>query len=199
MSSRFCWLNSGTTAPSLSSWRSQSASREHRALPEAVLLAGSSVDAKGELNILANSKEFITADGAGVSGGGTAGVSGTVDVILNENTVLAIVQDNANGTKPLIRAGAITLDALDDYQLIGVAASASAGATAGAGVTVQDVNQLIRQFEEMKKQMKIWLKQKKQLLKLHLKKQKMMHSTVNLKTIQQMKTNRYEGLKLSLT
>ena len=39
MSSRFCWLNSGTTAQSLSSWRSQSASREHRALPVAVLLA----------------------------------------------------------------------------------------------------------------------------------------------------------------
>ena len=52
---------------------------------------------------------------------------------------------------------------------------------------------------QVKKQMKIWLKQKKQLLKLHLKKQKMMHSTVNLKTIQQMKTNRYEGLELSLT
>ena len=39
MSSRFCWLNSGTTAQSLSSWRSQSARREHRALPVAVLLA----------------------------------------------------------------------------------------------------------------------------------------------------------------
>lgn len=52
---------------------------------------------------------------------------------------------------------------------------------------------------QVKKQMKIWLKQKKQLLKLHLKKQKMMHSTVDLKTIQQMKTNRYEGLELSLT
>ena len=41
MSSRFCWLNSGTTAQSLSSWRSQSARREHRALPVAVLLAAS--------------------------------------------------------------------------------------------------------------------------------------------------------------
>ena len=79
-----------------------------------MLLAGSSVDTTGKLNILANSKEFITADGAGISGGGTAGVSGTVDVILSENTVLAIVQDNADGTKPLIRASSITLDALDD-------------------------------------------------------------------------------------
>ena len=52
---------------------------------------------------------------------------------------------------------------------------------------------------QVKKQMKIWLKQKKQLLKLHLQKQKTMHSTVDLKTIQQMKTNRYEGFELSLT
>ena len=52
---------------------------------------------------------------------------------------------------------------------------------------------------QVKKQMKIWLKQKKQLLKMHLQKQKMMHLMENLKTIQQMKTNRYEGLKLSLT
>lgn len=92
------------------------------------------MDTTGKLNILANSKEFITADGAGISGGGTAGVSGTVDVILSENTVLAIVQDNADGTKPVIKAAAITLDALDDYQLIGVAASAAFGGTAGAGV-----------------------------------------------------------------
>ena len=106
-----------------------------KGLTEAVLLAGASVDTAGKLNILANSKEFITADGAGVSGGGTAGVSGTVDVILSENTVLAIVQGNADGTKPLIRASSITLDALDDYQLIGVAASAAFGGTAGAGVT----------------------------------------------------------------
>ncbi len=104
-------------------------------LTEAILLAGASVDAKGKLNILANSREFITADGAGISGGGTAGVSGTVVVILNENTVLAIVQDNAAAAKPVIRASSITLDAQDDYRLIGVAASASFGATAGAGVT----------------------------------------------------------------
>ena len=52
---------------------------------------------------------------------------------------------------------------------------------------------------EVKKHMEICLKQKKQLLKMHLQKQKMMHLMENLKTIQQMKTNRYEGFELSLT
>ncbi len=104
-------------------------------LTEAVLLAGASVDTAGSLAVLANAREFITADGAGISGSGTAAVSGTVNVILTENTVLAIVQDNADGTKPVIRASSITLDALDDYQLIGAAASAALSGTAGVGVT----------------------------------------------------------------
>ena len=102
---------------------------------EALLLSGSAVDASGALAILANSREFITADGAGISGGGSAGVSGTVDVIVTELVTRAEVEDNAGGGKPAIEAASIEIRANDDYQLIGVAASAAFAGSAGVGVT----------------------------------------------------------------
>ena len=102
---------------------------------EALLLSGSSLVAGGALAILANSREFVTADGAGISGGGTAGVSGTVDAIITKLTTRAEVEDNASGVRPVLEAASITIQAHDDYQLVGVAASAALAGTAGVGIT----------------------------------------------------------------
>ncbi|MEI3101587.1 MAG: hypothetical protein V8T45_07295 [Oscillospiraceae bacterium] len=102
---------------------------------EALLLSGSSMDAKGDFSLLASSNEFITADGAGIAGSGTAAVSGTVDLIVTKLITRAEVLDNASGSKPEIKAAGITIDAKDNYQLIGAAATAAFSGTAAVGIT----------------------------------------------------------------
>ena len=49
------------------------------------LLPSCKVKATGKLDIKALSNEFVTADCAGLSGGGTAGVSGAVDIIISKS------------------------------------------------------------------------------------------------------------------
>jgi len=101
---------------------------------KASLRAGSELKAyNGEFSVIACSNEFITSDCAGISGGGTAGISGAVDVIITKLTTIALLEDNTSRTN--IYAGTVTISSKDTYKLIGAAVSLAAAGTAGVGVT----------------------------------------------------------------
>jgi hypothetical protein len=99
------------------------------------VLAGAVAQAAGNMTVIADSKEFITADVAGVSGGGTAGVSGAVDIVITE-VVTRAYTENATGTADGVRitAGSLIIKAVDNYEFIGVSVTAAIGGTAGVGV-----------------------------------------------------------------
>ena len=101
----------------------------------AKLLSGCKVNAVGNLNVQALSEELVTADCAGISGGGTAGVSGTVDVIVTKVITQAIAEDSEENAGGSLKAASINIEAMDDYMLVAVAVSAALGGTAGVGVT----------------------------------------------------------------
>ena len=58
-----------------------------------------------------------------------------MDAIITKLTTRAEVEDNASGVRPVLEAASITIQAHDDYQLVGVAASAALAGTAGVGIT----------------------------------------------------------------
>jgi len=98
---------------------------------KAVVGAGADFEAAGKFTLTADSKEFITADAAGVAGSGTAAVSGTVDILISKQTTEALTEANAR-----ITAGAITVraeDGLDAFMVVGtvaVSGEAAVGVTA---------------------------------------------------------------------
>ena len=90
------------------------------------VLSGAEVQATGDMTIAAESKEFITADVAGVSGGGTAGVSGAVDIVITEVVTRAYTESETEEYAGVrITAGSLTIRATDDYEFVGVAVSAA--------------------------------------------------------------------------
>lgn len=85
----------------------------------------------GDVAVLANSYEFVTADAAGMSGGGTAGVGGTLDVLVTLVKTSAFTGNNV----AVYAAGDVNVRAVDEYDLVAVVVTAAGSGTAAVGVT----------------------------------------------------------------
>ena len=85
----------------------------------------------GGVKVAATSSELVTADAAGLSGGGVAGVGGTLDVIITKLHTTAKTGDKVE----IYAKGDVDVTAADTYDLVAVVATAAAGGTAGVGVT----------------------------------------------------------------
>ena len=95
----------------------------------------SRIYAAGAVDILADSKEFVTADAAGAAGSGTVSGGGTLDVVVTKVVTKAYTEKNV-----LIHAKGTTADvsvkADDDYKLIAVVGTISASGVAAVAVSV---------------------------------------------------------------
>ena len=98
----------------------------------AQIVSGSSLTASGALNVLADSKEFVTADAAGVSGGGVAGVGGTIDIVFTKVVTQALTGDGVT----IASGGALAVRATDAYTLVAAVVTVAVAGTAAVGVTV---------------------------------------------------------------
>ena len=85
----------------------------------------------GDVAVLANSYEFVTADAAGMSGGGTAGVGGTLDVLVTLVKTSAFTGNNV----AVYAAGDVNVRAVDEYDLVAVVVTVAGSGTAAVGVT----------------------------------------------------------------
>lgn len=85
----------------------------------------------GDVAVLANSYEFVTADAAGMSGGGTVGVGGTLDVLVTLVKTSAFTGNNV----AVYAAGDVNVRAVDEYDLVAVVVTAAGSGTAAVGVT----------------------------------------------------------------
>ncbi len=101
---------------------------------QAYISAGANLNASGLVSVSATSTETIVAVVVGGSGAGTAGVSGTVDLIIAK--VITKAYTNANVR---ITAGSLSVTANDTFSLVGVAGSLSIGGTVGVGISAQVV------------------------------------------------------------
>jgi len=86
----------------------------------------------GDIKIAANSSEFVTADAAGAAVGGTAGVGGTLDILITKVVTKAYTESSVK----LTAGGDIRIDAEDDYGLVAVVVSIGAAGVAGVGVSL---------------------------------------------------------------
>ena len=94
-------------------------------LDKALLQAGN-----GGVEVIAVSREFVSGDAAGMSGGGTAGVGGTLDVV-----VLRFRTEALTGSNVTIRTtGDLTVRAEDNYGLVAAVVTLAASGTAAVGV-----------------------------------------------------------------
>lgn len=94
-------------------------------LDKALLQAGN-----GGVEVIAVSREFVSGDAAGTSGGGTAGVGGTLDVV-----VLRFRTEALTGSNVTIRTtGDLTVRAEDNYGLVAAVVTLAASGTAAVGV-----------------------------------------------------------------
>jgi len=87
------------------------------------------VDAGENINVTADANETLVTTVVGGAGGGTAGVAATISVAVVKTTTEASV-----GTHADLDAGqSVTISALDDTDVVGVAGAAAGGGTAGVG------------------------------------------------------------------
>ncbi|MGN0184806.1 MAG: beta strand repeat-containing protein, partial [Aristaeellaceae bacterium] len=91
---------------------------------------GASIQAGGNVTLAADSMEFISSDAAGVSGSGAASVSGTVDILISDQVTRAQAQKNVS-----ITAKQLDISALDDSQILAIAATGAFSGAAAVGVT----------------------------------------------------------------
>ena len=91
---------------------------------------GAVIQADGNVTLAADSEEFITSDAAGVSVGGAASVSGTVDILISDQVTRAQAQKNVS-----ITGKKLDISALDDTQILAIAATGAFSGTAAVGVT----------------------------------------------------------------
>ncbi|MDY6180230.1 MAG: hypothetical protein SPI15_05205 [Candidatus Faecousia sp.] len=91
---------------------------------------GAVIQADGNVTLAADSEEFITSDAAGVSVGGAASVSGTVDILISDQVTRAQAQKNVS-----ITGKKLDISALDDTQVLAIAATGAFSGTAAVGVT----------------------------------------------------------------
>ena len=99
---------------------------------EAYVTASADVTAQGDILVGAYSNEFVTSDAAGLAGGGTVGVGGTLDIVITKVTTRAFTEEFVK----LIATGDVTVQAVDFYELIAIVVTAAGGGTAGVGLTV---------------------------------------------------------------
>ncbi len=85
----------------------------------------------GAVEIIATSKEFVTADAAGISASGTAAVGGTFDIIVTEFITKAITGDNVK----IYAIEDVKIKAKDSYKIYAVAATLAGSGAAGVGIT----------------------------------------------------------------
>ena len=97
----------------------------------AYVRANAVVTAEGNIQVTATSKEFVTSDGAGMSASGSVAVGGTADVVITKVVTKAYTEDNVT-----LKGNNINIEAIDDYDLIAVAATIAGSGTVGAGITV---------------------------------------------------------------
>ncbi|MEN6635426.1 MAG: hypothetical protein ABFC56_06225, partial [Clostridiaceae bacterium] len=96
------------------------------------ILTGARVTATaGDIEVHATSSEIVTADAAGVAIGGTAGVGGTLDIIVTKVVTKAYTESYAT-----LRAGGdVSILASDSFNLIAVVITIGAAGVAGVGVS----------------------------------------------------------------
>ena len=94
--------------------------------------ANSALSAERNIRIAANSNEFVTSDAIGAAVGGSAGVGGTLDLIINKVTTTATVRSGAGVTA---KTGDIDVAAKDDYRLLAIVGTIAASGSAGVGVS----------------------------------------------------------------
>ncbi|MDP3447996.1 MAG: hypothetical protein Q8S22_08055, partial [Eubacteriales bacterium] len=88
--------------------------------------------ALGDIAIRASSSEFVTGNAAGIAVGGTAGVGGTLDILITKVITKAYTESSVK----LIANGDILISALDDYSLLAVAVTIGVAGVAGVGLTI---------------------------------------------------------------
>ncbi len=95
------------------------------------VLMGAHVTATtGDVLIQATSGEFVTADAAGAAVGGTAGVGGTLDVIITQ-----VITKAYTDTGAVVAAGGdVSILAFDSYTLVAVVLTIGVAGVAGVGV-----------------------------------------------------------------
>ena len=86
----------------------------------------------GDINIYADSQELVTADAAGVAIGGTAGVGGTLDIIVTQ----VITKAYTEASVTLNAHGSVDIEARDTYGLIAVVITIGGAGVAGVGVSI---------------------------------------------------------------
>lgn len=100
-------------------------------LAEGTVIGTAASPVTGDVAVLANSYEFVTADAVGMSGGGTAGVGGTLDVLVTLVKTSAFTGNNV----AVYAAGDVNVRAVDEYGLIAVVVTIAGSGTAAVGVT----------------------------------------------------------------
>ena len=101
------------------------------------IIAGSTVNAGGAASVTAISHERIDSDVVGITGSGSAAISGTIAVVVTGVTVKAYVgtEETASATTTTVNAASLTVTADDDYVLLGIAGTAAVSGGAGIGIT----------------------------------------------------------------
>ncbi|MCF0229740.1 MAG: hypothetical protein HUJ76_08645, partial [Parasporobacterium sp.] len=100
--------------------------------------ASSDFDAKGDINVIAQSNGKIDTAAAGAAGAGAGSFEGAVSVDVINITTQAIIDDSAAGAKGSFKAsGDILVKALDNSELQSLLGAATAAGTAAVGAAVQ--------------------------------------------------------------
>ena len=100
---------------------------------------------RGDMTVNAVSKEEISADCAAVATGGSAQISGAIDILINNIATKAYTGNNST----FDLGGTLSVTANDDFDLFAIAASASAAGSAGVTVTglvVLDYNTVLAEI-----------------------------------------------------
>ncbi|MEN6340037.1 MAG: hypothetical protein ABFD03_07915, partial [Clostridiaceae bacterium] len=86
----------------------------------------------GDIDVFADSQEIVTADAAGAAIGGTAGVGGTIDIIITKVVTKAYTEASVT----LNAGGDVDIEARDTYGLIAVVVTIAGAGVAGVGISV---------------------------------------------------------------
>ncbi|MCX2983413.1 leukotoxin LktA family filamentous adhesin [Halieaceae bacterium IMCC14734] len=107
----------------------------------ATIDSGAEVEAQNDIKVIADAKETATSVTAAFAGGGNAGVSGAVSVVVNSSDVSAVIADDVhndatNKATEVHAGGDVIVDADEAYLGVMIAGSGAGGGTAGVGGSV---------------------------------------------------------------
>ena len=97
----------------------------------AKLLSNSTVSVKKNMNIKTTADKTIDLYSIGAAVGGTAGVSGTANVLALKDSALAVAE---NGTTLTSNDGELNIETRNDYTLSAISGTVAVGGTAGVGI-----------------------------------------------------------------